>query len=135
MRHCYIPADVDGIKVVINYDYPQQTEDYVHRIGRTGRSNATGVAYTFFTMAERKQARELVNILQEAKQDIPSELLRWSQTASGSGGSTRRYGTFRGGNGGYGGQVLSHTKIIVPKMSKSLLSIDRYEEAIHFREK
>ncbi|XP_035902026.1 ATP-dependent RNA helicase dbp2 isoform X1 [Anopheles stephensi] len=96
--------DVDGIKVVINYDYPQQTEDYVHRIGRTGRSNATGEAYTFFTFAERKMAKELIGILEEANQVVPPELLKWRPFGGGSGGGNRfsRFGSFRGGSG-YGG--------------------------------
>lgn len=94
--------DVDGIKVVINYDYPQQTEDYVHRIGRTGRSNATGEAYTFFTSNERKMAKELVNILEEAKQDVPPELLKWRHMGGGGinrygSGGGNRFGTFKGG--------------------------------------
>ena len=37
--------DISGISHVINYDVPQQAEDYVHRIGRTGRAAATGDAY------------------------------------------------------------------------------------------
>ncbi|XP_053680464.1 uncharacterized protein LOC128731374 [Anopheles nili] len=99
--------DVDGIKVVINYDYPQQTEDYVHRIGRTGRSNATGEAYTFFTYGERKMAKELIGILEEAHQLVPPELMKW-RNMFGGGGNNRfsRFGTFRGGRdfgGGYGG--------------------------------
>uniref|UniRef100_A0A8D8EVN1 ATP-dependent RNA helicase p62 n=1 Tax=Culex pipiens TaxID=7175 RepID=A0A8D8EVN1_CULPI len=99
--------DVDGIKVVINYDYPQQTEDYVHRIGRTGRSNATGEAYTFFTSNERKMAKELVSILEEAKQEVPPELLKWRHMGGGGinrygsgGGGGNRFGTFKGGRGG-----------------------------------
>ncbi|EDS33158.1 DEAD box ATP-dependent RNA helicase [Culex quinquefasciatus] len=101
------PLDVDGIKVVINYDYPQQTEDYVHRIGRTGRSNATGEAYTFFTSNERKMAKELVSILEEAKQEVPPELLKWRHMGGGGinrygsgGGGGNRFGTFKGGRGG-----------------------------------
>lgn len=98
-------SDVDGIKVVINYDYPQQTEDYVHRIGRTGRSNATGEAYTFFTSNERKMAKELVAILEEAKQDVPPELLKWRHMGGGGinrygSGGGNRFGTFKGGRGG-----------------------------------
>lgn len=42
-------ADVEDVKFVINYDYPNNSEDYVHRIGRTGRSQNTGTAYTLFT--------------------------------------------------------------------------------------
>jgi len=43
--------DVEGVTHVINYDFPDQTEDYVHRIGRTGRAKASGVAITFITKA------------------------------------------------------------------------------------
>ncbi|XP_058059403.1 uncharacterized protein LOC131210209 [Anopheles bellator] len=89
--------DVDGIKVVINYDYPQQTEDYVHRIGRTGRSNATGEAYTFFTHNERKMTKELVSILEEAHQLVPPELMKWRHIGGGGNSRYRSFGTFRGG--------------------------------------
>jgi ATP-dependent RNA helicase RhlE len=41
--------DVAGISHVINYDVPQHTEDYVHRIGRTGRAQAVGDAFTLMT--------------------------------------------------------------------------------------
>ena len=41
--------DVRDITHVINYDYPNNSEDYVHRIGRTGRAGAKGTAITFFT--------------------------------------------------------------------------------------
>ena len=44
--------DISGISHVINYDVPQQAEDYVHRIGRTGRAAATGDAYTFMSADE-----------------------------------------------------------------------------------
>ena len=44
--------DISGISHVINYDVPQQAEDYVHRIGRTGRAAATGDAYTFMCADE-----------------------------------------------------------------------------------
>ena len=45
--------DVDDVKFVVNYDYPNNSEDYIHRIGRTGRRNNTGTAYTFFTSSNR----------------------------------------------------------------------------------
>lgn len=62
--------DVDNIKFVINYDYPQSSEDYVHRIGRTGRSNASGTSFAFFTENNGKQARDLISVLEEANQVI-----------------------------------------------------------------
>ena len=41
--------DVDDVKFVINYDYPNNSEDYIHRIGRTGRKGRTGTSYTLFS--------------------------------------------------------------------------------------
>lgn len=43
------PKDVKNITHVLNYDYPNNSEDYVHRIGRTGRAGTTGTAITMFT--------------------------------------------------------------------------------------
>ena len=51
--------DVSGITHVINYDVPQQPEDYVHRIGRTGRAAATGDAYTFMAPDEISMVRTI----------------------------------------------------------------------------
>ena len=44
-----IHVDVTDIKYVINYDFPNNTEDYIHRIGRTARAENTGTAYSLFT--------------------------------------------------------------------------------------
>lgn len=79
---------------MFNYDYPNNSEDYVHRIGRTGRAGRLGTAITLFTtdskflllnliivtrlqltlLADSKQARDLVGILREAKQQIDPRL-------------------------------------------------------------
>lgn len=67
-------ADVKDVKYVINYDFPGSLEDYVHRIGRTGRAGAKGTAYTFLTAANARFAKELINILKEAGQTVSSEL-------------------------------------------------------------
>ncbi|KAK2983816.1 hypothetical protein RJ640_008492, partial [Escallonia rubra] len=66
--------DVKDVKYVINYDFPGSLEDYVHRIGRTGRAGAKGTAYTFFTAANARFAKELISILEEAGQKVSSEL-------------------------------------------------------------
>lgn len=60
--------DVDDIKFVINYDYPNNSEDYVHRIGRTGRRDKTGTAYTLFTPDNAAKAKDLMDVLTEARQ-------------------------------------------------------------------
>ncbi|VDN97504.1 unnamed protein product [Rodentolepis nana] len=74
--------DIDDIEFVINYDFPNQTEDYIHRIGRTARSNKKGTAYTFFTHKNSKQAVDLVNILEEANQQVNPDLLRMTGGAN-----------------------------------------------------
>ena len=86
---------------------PSNIEDYVHRIGRTGRAGATGVAVSFFTEKHRKMARELVEILQKAHQEVPHPLMEMSQFGGGGGfDSNRRYGSGGGsrGGGGFGGR-------------------------------
>jgi ATP-dependent RNA helicase RhlE len=51
--------DVDGISHVVNYDFPMHVEDYVHRIGRTGRAHAVGDAISFVTPEDHKELRAL----------------------------------------------------------------------------
>ncbi|KAG5927787.1 ATP-dependent RNA helicase dbp2 [Claviceps africana] len=92
--------DVRNITHVLNYDYPNNSEDYIHRIGRTGRAGAKGTAITFFTTDNQKQARELVNVLQEAKQQIDPRL---AEMARFGGGGGNRYGGWGRGRGGGGG--------------------------------
>jgi len=65
---------VDDVKFVINYDYPMQDEDYIHRIGRTGRKDNAGTAYTFITEKNSKSASQLIQILTEAKQKVNPQL-------------------------------------------------------------
>ncbi|MEO7360938.1 MAG: DEAD/DEAH box helicase [Gemmatimonadaceae bacterium] len=60
--------DISGITHVINYDVPQQPEDYVHRIGRTGRAAATGDAYTFMSPDEIAMVRTIERTI---GQEIP----------------------------------------------------------------
>lgn len=74
--------DVDGIQYVINYDYPNGSEDYIHRIGRTGRRNNKGTAFTLFTEENGPLARDLIKVLKEAKQEISSELYELSKSHS-----------------------------------------------------
>jgi ATP-dependent RNA helicase DBP3 len=73
--------DIPAVSAVVNYSFPLTTEDYVHRIGRTGRAGATGVAHTFFSAAsDRPRAGELINVLREAGQPVPAALLKFGTT-------------------------------------------------------
>ncbi len=72
--------DVADIKYVINYDFPTCIEDYVHRIGRTGRQNKSGTSYTLFTEEESPSlARDLIDVLTEAGQEVNPELEQLSR--------------------------------------------------------
>lgn len=84
--------DIPNVKVVINLTFPLTAEDYVHRIGRTGRAGQTGIAHTLFTEHEKHLSGALCNILRGANQNVPEELLKF-------GGHTKKkahsaYGAF-----------------------------------------
>lgn len=111
------------VGVVVNYDMPagvNGVEDYVHRIGRTGRAGKKGIAHTFFTGGDRKCAQGLVEVLTKAGQEIPDALAamgrprfggrgrgfgggRGGGRYGGRGGGGRGRGYMSGGGGGYGG--------------------------------
>ncbi|KAL1506831.1 hypothetical protein ABEB36_006121 [Hypothenemus hampei] len=74
--------DVGGIKYVVNYDYPHSSEDYIHRIGRTGRCDNTGTSYVFFTPSNSKHAKNLISVLEEAKQQVNPELVKMAHRGS-----------------------------------------------------
>lgn len=76
---------------------PGNIEDYVHRIGRTGRANTTGTSLTFFTPDNGKLARDLINVLREAGQPVEPALEALALRTFGG-------GNFRGGRGGSGGR-------------------------------
>lgn len=68
--------DLQNIQHVINFDMPNEIEDYVHRIGRTGRGGSTGIATTFVDPTSCSEAvlLDLKLLLAEAQQHIPSFL-------------------------------------------------------------
>ena len=74
-------SDVEDVKFVVNYDYPNTSEDYIHRIGRTGRCSQSGTAYTFFTPANQRQAKDLIAVLEEANQPVTAKLLELANLA------------------------------------------------------
>ncbi len=83
---------------MINLDYPAQTEDYVHRIGRTARSGAKGTAYTFFTRENAKQAHDLIQLLKDSNQQVNEKLYDMSKTRYFNNNSNgNRGGNYRGG--------------------------------------
>lgn len=74
--------DVEGISHVVNYDVPMQPEDYVHRIGRTGRAQAIGQAYTLATPLDARMIHRIEYILQQKIQRRTVEGLDYSAPAA-----------------------------------------------------
>jgi len=76
--------DIKDVRYVVNYDVPKTIEDYVHRIGRTGRAGAEGTAVTFFgfdypTSQRVRMAQDIVKVMGTVGQEPPAELLRITQ--------------------------------------------------------
>lgn len=65
--------DIPNVTHVISYDLPSDIDDFVHRVGRTGRAGNTGYATSFFTRQNRFLAKSMCKLLKEAKQEVP----RW----------------------------------------------------------
>ena len=72
--------DIPNVKAVINVTFPLTAEDYVHRIGRTGRAGADGISITLFTEHDKGLAGGLINVLKAANQEVPEDLLRFGTT-------------------------------------------------------
>jgi ATP-dependent RNA helicase RhlE len=75
---------VDGIAHVVNFDLPQAAEDFIHRVGRTGRAGAEGVATTFATSAERGDIRNIERglKLKLTKKELPAGIPREERSAT-----------------------------------------------------
>ena len=93
--------DIDDIRSVINFDVPHDSEDYVHRIGRTARANNDGVAITFVSEKEQTNFKNIENFLEKDiyKIPIPIELGEAPEyNPRSNGGGQKR--NFRGGRKG-----------------------------------
>jgi len=66
--------DVKDVTHIVNFDFPHNIEEYVHRIGRTGRAGRNGESLTFMTRDNWRYAAELIKIMEEANQEVPREV-------------------------------------------------------------
>ncbi|KAJ8286726.1 hypothetical protein GJAV_G00042610 [Gymnothorax javanicus] len=83
--------DIEHVQHVVNFDLPSNTDEYVHRIGRTGRCGNTGRAMSFFDPeADTPLARSLVKVLAGAQQEVPSWLEEIAGGAHGTSGFNPR---------------------------------------------
>lgn len=97
--------DVTSVVLVVNYATPDHIEDYVHRVGRTGRAGNIGTSYTFITPDEANKSHDIIKALKASNQDVPTELqdLANSHLASLDGKHKVRLG------GGFGGRGFKFT--------------------------
>merc|ERR1711957_699870 len=108
--------DFPDVQHVINFDMPKEIENYVHRIGRTGRCGKTGVATTFINKScEEMTLLDLKHILKEAKQRIPPVLMIMDDPQEMENGAEGD-GTVSKGCAFCGG--LGHTIVDCPKIDK-----------------
>ena len=104
--------DIPHVTHVINFDLPSDIDDYVHRIGRTGRAGKKGLATAFFTEKDAGLARSMKELIEEAGQEAPQFLGAYAGRGGFGGGGRRRGGgggsrfggrDYRSGGGGGGG--------------------------------
>uniref|UniRef100_A0A8C2P9V0 RNA helicase n=1 Tax=Capra hircus TaxID=9925 RepID=A0A8C2P9V0_CAPHI len=84
--------DIENVQHVINFDLPSTIDEYVHRIGRTGRCGNTGRAISFFDLeSDSHLAQPLVKVLSDAQQDVPAwlEEIAFSTYGPGFSGNAR----------------------------------------------
>ena len=98
--------DIPNVTQVVNYDLPTNIDDYVHRIGRTGRAGNTGAALAFINEKNSNIVRELRELLEENGQEVPQWLSQMSSYGGGGGGGGSRGGGGgrRRGGGSFGGR-------------------------------
>ncbi|ERN00392.1 hypothetical protein AMTRI_Chr05g71930 [Amborella trichopoda] len=104
--------DIPHVAHVVNFDLPKDIDDYVHRIGRTGRAGKSGLATAFFNEANSPLARALADLMQEANQEVPSWLSHYANSRSmGYGGGRNRKpgGRFGGRDFRRGNDYYSHS--------------------------
>ena len=65
---------IEGLSVVVNYDFPPSIPQYIHRAGRTGRAGSSGLVFSFFTRKLAPLAPDLIQLLREAGQWVDPNL-------------------------------------------------------------
>lgn len=94
--------DIKGIDAVINFDVPGDAEDYVHRIGRTARADAAGMAFTFINRKDRGRFRRIEDLIERKVQRLPLPPDLASVEFSSSDGGRGRSGGGKGRGRGKG---------------------------------
>lgn len=75
--------DFKGVNLVINFDFPPNAVEYIHRIGRTGRGGRAGKAITFFTTNDAGSLRSIANVMKASGCDVPEWMLQLKSKRTG----------------------------------------------------
>ncbi|KAG0182681.1 pre-mRNA processing RNA-helicase [Apophysomyces sp. BC1034] len=120
--------DVKQLKMVVNYECPNHMEDYVHRVGRTGRAGNKGTAYTFITSDQDRYAMDICKALKLSGQELPQDL----QALADSFQEKVKTGKERMASSGFGGKGLERLdkdRDLVKKIQKRAYGGDDMEES------
>lgn len=99
--------DINGIELVVNYNLPDNSGDYVHRIGRTGRAGKIGKAITFATANEQKEIRDIERLIN--KNIKRTEFVKFAKEQSSFGNGQKKKKFFQGQRGSSQGAAHSMT--------------------------
>ncbi|CAO3635620.1 unnamed protein product [Cunninghamella blakesleeana] len=119
--------DVKQLKLVVNYDCPNHMEDYVHRVGRTGRAGNKGTAYTFITPSQERYALDICKALRLSGQEVPEDLQNLTDTFQ----DKVKSGEERMASSGFGGKGLERfdkDRDLVKKIQKKAYGGDDMDE-------
>ncbi|KAM6580231.1 hypothetical protein CsatA_004005 [Cannabis sativa] len=115
--------DIPHVAHVINFDLPRDIDDYVHRIGRTGRAGNSGLATAFFNEKNSTLAKALVELMLESSQVVPSWLNQYADSSTSFGrnqrsGSSSQFGAYDYRSAPSGGENYQHYSPYVGEESK-----------------
>ncbi|KAI9016328.1 P-loop containing nucleoside triphosphate hydrolase protein [Phycomyces nitens] len=120
--------DVKQLKLVVNYECPNHMEDYVHRVGRTGRAGNKGTAYTFITPDQERYAVDILKALRLSGQPIPPDVQMLADRFQ----EKVHTGKERMASSGFGGKGLERfdkDRDMVKKIQKKAYGGDDLEES------
>ncbi|KAK5672541.1 pre-mRNA processing RNA-helicase [Batrachochytrium dendrobatidis] len=118
--------DVKQLKIVVNYECPNHMEDYVHRVGRTGRAGNKGTAYTFILPEQDRFALDIVKALTMSGVEVPSSLQELTDRFM----EKIKAGSMQYNSSGFGGrglEQLDKERDLVKRIQKKSLVGGEYE--------
>lgn len=113
--------DIDDIDTVINFDAPMQSEDYVHRVGRTARAGAQGKAFTLITPRDMQRLEKIEKFIERKipRLALPDEIVKLAPAVREQENQSERKSHSRGKNGNYNKRKPQSNKQGTPRHSSA----------------